>query len=189
MYVPYTQHPGSYVGLLLRGRGGTAVSEATLRRIVAAVDPNATVLGGRTLDDRLRDEVRPQRTASAWIAVFGGTALLLACIGLYGVVAQGVVQRTRELAVRSALGATPREILGTVLGDGMRLAALGAAAGAIGVVAAMRVLRSMFPGVESVDLLLATGSVGVLAAAMLVATYLPARRAARLSPADALRCD
>jgi predicted permease len=189
MYVPYAQHPGDWGLLVLRGRGGVAVSEATVRRIVAAVDPNATVLGGRTLDDRLRDEVRPQRTASAWIAVFGGTALLLACIGLYGVVAQGVVQRTRELAVRSALGATPRGILGTVLGDGMRLAALGGAAGAIGAVAAMRVLRSMFPGVESVDLLLASGSVGVLAAAMLVATYLPARRAARLSPADALRCD
>jgi predicted permease len=189
MYVPYTQHPGSYVGLLLRGRGGTAVSEATLRRIVAAVDPNATVLGGRTLDDRLRDEMRPQRTASAWIAVFGGIALLLACIGLYGVVAQGVLQRTRELAVRSALGATPRGILATVLGDGMRLAAIGGVLGAIGVVAALRVVRSMFAGVGSVDLLAASGAVGVLAVAALVATYLPARRAARLNPVDALRSD
>jgi predicted permease len=189
MYVPYLQHPDSYVGLLLRGRSGTAVSESALRRIVAAVDPNAAVLGGRTLDDRLRAQVRPQRTASLWIGVFGGIALLLACIGLYGVVAQEVLQRTRELAVRSALGATPRGILATVLGDGMRLAALGGAVGAIGVVAALRVVRSMFAGVASVDLVLAIGAVGVLAVAMLVATYLPARRAARLNPVDALRCD
>jgi predicted permease len=189
MYVPYAQHPGSYVLLLLRGRGGTAVSEPALRRIVAAVDPNAVVMGGRTLDDRLRAEVRPQRTASAWIGVFGGIAMLLACIGLYGVVAQGVLQRTRELAVRSAIGATPRSILATVLGDGMRLAAIGGMLGAIGVVASLRVVRSMFVGVGTVDLVSASKVVGVLALAVLVASYLPARRAARLNPMDALRSE
>jgi ABC-type antimicrobial peptide transport system permease subunit len=156
---------------------------------VASANPNVTVLGGRTLEDRLRDEVHPQRTASAWIAVFGGIALLLACIGVYGVVAQGVLQRTRELAVRSALGATPRGILASVLSDGMRLAALGAAAGALGAVAALGVLRSMFDGVQPVDLVPAAGAAAVLAVAMLAATWLPARRAARLNPADALRCD
>lgn len=189
MYVPYAQHPGDWGLLVLRGREGVAVSEATLRRIVAAVDPNATVLGGRTLDDRLRAEVRPQRTASAWIAVFGGIALLLAAMGLYGVVAQGVLQRTRELAVRSALGATPFGILATVLGDGMRLAAIGGVVGMVGAVAALRVLRSQFTGVESVDLLPASGAAVVLAMAMLVATWLPARRAARFNPVDALRSD
>jgi predicted lysophospholipase L1 biosynthesis ABC-type transport system permease subunit len=189
MYVPYAQHPGSYALLLLRGRGGTAVSEATVRRIVAAVDPGATVLGSRTLDDRLRAELRPQRTASAWIAVFGGIALLLACIGLYGVIAQGVLQRTRELAVRSALGATPQRILATVLADGMRLAAIGGILGAIGVVVALKVVRSMFAGVRFVDLVPASGALGLLAVAVLVATWLPARRAARLNAVDALRSD
>jgi predicted permease len=189
MYVPFEQHPGRNLILMLRGRGGSAVAPATLRRIVAAVDPNVTVLGGRTLLDRLQGEVRPQRTASAWIGAFGAIALLLASIGLYGIVAQSVLQRTRELAVRSALGATPRGILAVVLGDGMRLAAIGGLAGALGSVAALRVLRSLFTGVQTADIQPAVVAVAVLAIAMLVATYLPARRASKLNPVDALRCD
>ena len=189
MYLPFAQRPGSYSLLLLRGRGGVPVSTETIRRIVTSASPDVTVLGGRTLEDRLRDEVHPQRTASAWISVFGGIALLLTCIGIYGVVAQGVLQRTRELAVRSALGATPRGILAMVLGDGMRLAALGAVVGGVGAVLSLRVLRSMFAGVQLNDLLTAAAAAMVLAVATLAATWLPARRAARLNPADALRSD
>jgi len=189
MYLPFAQRAGGNLGLIARGRGGASVAPATLRRIVAAVDPRVAVLGGRSLLDRLRDETRPQRTASAWIGVFGIIALLLAAIGLYGVVAQDVLQRTRELAVRSALGASPGGILRTVLGDGMRLAALGGAAGALGTIAALGVLRSFFTGVGAVDMRAAIVSAAPLALAMLAATYLPARRAARLNPADALRCD
>lgn len=188
IYLPFAQHAGAHI-LLARARGNAAVPPGTLRRIVAEVNPNVAVLGGRTLFDRLQGEVRPQRTASAWIGVFGAIALLLASIGLYGVVAQGVLQRTREIAVRSALGATPRGILALVLGDGMRLAAFGGIAGALGAVAALRVLRSLFTGVQSVDLLPATVAAVGLAVAMLAASYVPARRAARLNPVDALRSD
>jgi ABC-type antimicrobial peptide transport system permease subunit len=137
----------------------------------------------------LRGEVRPQRTASAWIGVFGAIALLLAAIGLYGIVAQSVLQRSRELAVRSALGASPRGILVAVLGDGMRLAAIGGVVGGLGSLAALRVLRSVFTGVQSDDLRPAAAAVAILALAMLAATYLPARRASRLNPVDALRSD
>jgi predicted permease len=189
MYLPYTQHPHVNPILLLRETGGAALSDVTIRRIVAAVDPNVKVLGARTLFDRLQDEVRPQRTASAWIGMFGLIALLLASIGLYGVIAQSVLQRTRELAVRSALGATARGILATVLGEGMRLAALGAILGGLGTVAALRVVRSLFTGVESIDLVSAASALAVLALAMLAATYVPARQASRLNPVDALRCD
>jgi hypothetical protein len=189
MYLPFTQRPERGLILVVRGRGGRAVPPATVRGLVAAVDPGVTVLGTRTLDDRLRGEVRPQRTASAWIGVFGAIALLLAAIGLYGIVAQSVLQRTRELAVRSALGASPRSILAAVLGDGMRLAAIGGVAGGLGSLAALRVLRSVFTGVQSADLRPAAAAVAILALAMLAATYLPARRASRLNPVDALRSD
>ncbi|HEU4630323.1 MAG TPA: ADOP family duplicated permease [Gemmatimonadaceae bacterium] len=189
MYVPFLQHPGSNLGLVVRARGNAPVSASTLRRLVADVDPGVAVLGGRTLLDRLRAELAPQRTASAWVGVFGVIALLLAAIGLYGVVAQGVVQRTRELAVRAALGATPRGLLRLVLGDGLRLAAVGAVVGGLGALAAFRVLRSLFTGVAAADLRAAGVAATVLGLAMLAATYLPARRAARLDPARVLRSD
>jgi predicted permease len=188
MYVPFEQHPGTNLLLVLRGRS-SAVTPASLRRIVAAVNPDVTVLGGRTLLDRLEDEVRPQRTASAWIGVFGAIALLLSAIGLYGIVAQSVLQRTRELAVRSALGATPGGILVTVLGDGMRLAAIGGVVGLAGSVGAQRVLRSLFSGIEAGDIRPATLAAALIALAMLAATYVPARRASKLNPVDALRSD
>lgn len=186
MYLPYTQDPGLNPTLLLRGRGDTPVPETAARRIVAA-DPSLSVLGTRTLSDRLRDEVQPQRMASAWIGVFGVIALLLACIGLYGVVAQDVLQRTRELAVRSALGATARHILITVLGDGLKLAAIGAMVGGLGVVAVQRLLRSLFTGVDPADLTSALAAAAVLATAMFAASWLPARRAARSDPLETLR--
>jgi predicted permease len=106
-----------------------------------------------------------------------------------GLVEQVVVQRTRELAVRSALGSTPGGIVALVLGDGARVAALGALVGVLGAVGAVRVLGALFAGVGSVDLRNAPPSLGLLALALFAATYLPARRAARLNPVDALRAD
>jgi predicted permease len=189
MYLPYTQDPGLNPLLLLRGRGDTPVPETAARRIVDAADPSLSVLGTRTLSDRLRDKVQPQRMASAWIGVFGAIALLLAGIGLYGVVAQDVLQRTRELAVRSALGATARRIMITVLGDGLKLAAIGAMVGGLGVVAVQRLLRSLFTGVDPADLTSALAAAAVLATAMFAASWLPARHASRSDPLETLRQD
>jgi ABC-type antimicrobial peptide transport system permease subunit len=108
---------------------------------------------------------------------------------LYGVVAQGVLQRTRELAVRAALGATPRGVSGLVIGEGMRLALAGAAVGAAGAMLGLRALQNRFDGVSLVDARAGLAAALVLAAVMFGASYLPARRAARLNPVDALRCD
>lgn len=188
IYLPFAQHPSVHL-LVARGRSNAPVDEQTLRRIVADVSPLVTVTGGRTLFDRLQQEARPQLTASAWIGVFGAIALMLAAIGLYGVMAQNVLQRTRELAVRSALGASPGGILATVLGDGLRLTVLGGVAGALGAIAVFQLLRSLFTGVHAVDAGPAAVAVAVLAIALLAAMYIPARRAARLKPLDALRSD
>lgn len=189
MYVPFRQRPHSSLVLAVRAHGDSPVPPSTLRRIVADIDPRVAMLGGQTLHEQLRNETRPQRTASAWIGVFGALALLLASLGLYGVVAQGVLQRRRELAVRAAVGASPGRILATVLGDGMRLVAVGAVAGGLGSIAAFRILRSIFSGVQTVDMRSAVAAAAVLVITMLATAYLPARRAATLDPSDALRCD
>jgi predicted permease len=189
MYVPHAQHPSGSLLLIVRGRAGQTVSANDVRRIVTAVDPWAVALGGRTLLERILEALRPQRRASVGIAVFGLIALLIASIGLYGVVAQSVLQRTRELAIRAALGATPRGILGTVLRDAARPAVVGILAGMVASAVAVPVLRSLFAGVRAADARLTLVGVAVLGIALLTAALVPARRAARFSPADALRSD
>jgi ABC-type antimicrobial peptide transport system permease subunit len=116
-------------------------------------------------------------------------ALVLAAIGLLGVVAQGVLQRTRELAVRLALGATPTNLVELVIGEGMRLALLGVTIGGFAAIGAWRIIGSQVAGVALID---ARGGVlagGALLFVMLAASYLPARRASRLDPAATLRAD
>lgn len=187
-YVPVAQHPGTSLRFVVRGRNGNAVPDATVRRIGAATDPRVPMLT-TVATDMINEQLDPQRVASAWIGVFGVIALLLAAIGLYGVVAQSVLLRTRELAVRSALGARPRGLVSLVIGDGLRIAAIGGVIGVIAAVAAMRVLQSQFEGVSVSDARGAVVAVGMVCTAMVAACWLPARRVSRLNPVDALRCD
>jgi predicted permease len=189
IFIPLAQQPNQSPALLVRGRSGVPPDLAALRRVIGEVDSRIVVLGGRTLASRFDDHLRPQRMASAWVAAFGVIALLLAGIGVYGVVAQGVLQRTREFAIRCALGATPERVLASVVGDGMRMAAGGALLGVLAAAAAYRVVQSLFVGVHAVDVKAIALVAGVLTLAMIVATYLPARRAALLNPSDALRSD
>ena len=189
MYVPIAQHPFDNASLVLRARRAGPIGSTVIRRILGDAPDRLAVHDGKWLADWATDELQPQRAASAWIGAFGAIALLLAALGLYGVVAQGVLQRTRELAVRTALGATPGAIVRLVLGDGMRVALPGALFGIAGSVAAVGLLRHELAGIGGVDTRAPALAGAVLVLAMAAASALPARRAARLNPTDALRCD
>ncbi|HEY7394950.1 MAG TPA: FtsX-like permease family protein, partial [Gemmatimonadaceae bacterium] len=189
LFVPWAQQPNQSTVLLVRGRRGSAPDFAPLRQMITEVDSRIVIRGTRTLASRLDEYLRPQRMASVWAAAFGVIALLLAGIGVYGVVAQGVLLRTRELAIRCALGATPGRVLRSIVGGGLRMAAVGALVGVLAAAAAYRVVRSLFVGVQALDAQSIVLVIGVLTLAMLVSTFIPARRAARLNPTDALRSD
>jgi predicted permease len=187
-YVPIAQHPGTGLTFVMRSRDGRSVSDTAIHRIGARVNARVPMYTN-DVAELIDDQLHPQRVASAWIGAFGVIALLLAAIGLYGVVAQGVLQRTRELAVRSALGATPGGLTSLVIGGGVRIAAIGVTIGVLAGAAVLRVLESQFAGVSIVDARAAAVAIAILCATMIAACYLPARRASRLDPAAALRCD
>ncbi len=189
MYVPLAQH-GAWgnLSLVMRGRGGASVSDTVLREIVHAAAPTLNV-AAEPLAPRMAEELTPQRRASAFIGAFSVVTLLLATIGLYGVVAQGVQQRTRELAVRAAVGGSPGALLRMILGDGVSLTLVGIAFGTVAAMLSVRVLRSMYAGLDAIDPTACGVALAVLIAAALAASYVPARRAANLNVMDALRVD
>ncbi len=158
-----------------------------VRRRLEQLDPSLPLFSVRTMDQVIAENAQGQRFLSLLIGSFAGLAVLLAAIGIYGVLSYAVTQRTHEIGIRMVLGASRWRVLGQVLGEGAVLAAIGFAAGIGGALAAGRILANLLHEVQPGDpaVLLATG--GVLAAVALVACYVPARRAARLDPMNAIR--
>ena len=191
MFVPYVQGTVALGNLTLiaRGRGGRALADSTFRRIVGEVAPTVAIRDADPLATQISGEFAPHRRMSGWLAAFGAITLLLAALGLYGVIAQDVLHRTRELAVRAAVGASPPELVGLVLRGGLRLTGLGALLGALGAVAVVRVLRSMFSGLGYLDPLALAGSIALLMVVSALAVLAPAIRIVRLDVARALRSD
>ena len=159
----------------------------TVRDAVRAVDTTVPVYDVKTMDDQLLIALLPARLAGTLLGAFGLLALLLASVGIYGVMAYSVVQRTREIGVRRALGADAANLLGLVIGDGMRLAAIGFALGLAAAAALTRFAASLLYGVAPTDPLTFAAALGVLATAALAACAVPALRALRVDPVTALR--
>jgi putative ABC transport system permease protein len=165
------------------------VAAPRIKQAIASVHPAIFVREPLSGDTYLRNGLAPTRFAMALITAFAMLALVLSAVGLYGVVAYGVSQRSREIGVRVALGAEPKRIVGLVLGGGFRLAAAGVVLGAAVALAAVRVIESMLYEVNPIDPL-TFGAVALLVILIaLVASYVPARRALRVDPAEALRAD
>jgi ABC-type antimicrobial peptide transport system permease subunit len=141
----------------------------------------------KTLELQTRDSLVKERLIATLSTLFGSLAVLLACIGLYGTIAYGVIRRTREIGVRMALGAERARILRMVLRESMILAALGIVIGIPAALAASRLVAGMLYGLKPTDPLTTASATAVLAAVALLAGYLPARRASRVDPMVALR--
>ena len=153
------------------------------------VDPAIPVDSVQTLDEIVDASLFVVRLPTTLMAIFGATALLLAAVGLYGLLAHRVARRTRELGIRVALGATPRQVLKLVLRGGMALTALGVLLGMAMAFPLGRVLASVLEGVNASEPLIFLGVPATLLGVALIATLIPARRALALDPADSLRSE
>jgi putative ABC transport system permease protein len=173
--------------LLVRTQGEAQPLAAAVRREIHRLDPNVPVDRVGTMADALADSVALPRFRSLLMAVFAGSVLLLAAIGIYGVIGYSVAQRTQEIGLRMALGATPAAVLRLVLGQGSRMVLLGIALGLTGALGLTRVLRRMLFGVTASDTMTFAGAALVLGAVAVLASLIPALRAARIDPVTALR--
>jgi len=173
--------------LVARGHGNTAATSEAIRRAVGSVDPRQAVFDIKTMEQRIALALGPQQFAVSLLTAFAGAALLLAALGLYGVISYNVTQRTRELGIRAALGASRLQILGMVIRQGMQLVALGALIGFFAAAALARLLSAQLFHVSAFDPATFVWTALVLAAVALLAAYIPAYRATRVDPMTALR--
>jgi predicted permease len=190
VYRPLRQRPGKVdLTILVRADADARPLAAPLRAALQRIDANVPLTFVQTLADYRRSASDESRLGSTLLAIFGGLALLLATVGIYAVMAFSVSQRRREIGVRVALGAAGAQIVRLFVRQGLRLAAAGIAIGLVLAGAAGQLLSSMFFGVSIVDAVPVVAVALVLAAAALVASWIPARRAARIDPMAALRAD
>jgi putative ABC transport system permease protein len=191
MYVYYRQAPAwrtLSMTALVRGSGRASSLLKEIQRRTRAIDPHLAIDIG-TLDDRLRRTLATRTLTMSMLSGFAGIALILAAVGIYGVLSYAVTQRTRELAVRGALGAQPRQLLGLVLGAGLRVVIIGLAFGTAAAFWLMQMLESMLVGVSPVDPVSYAGAIAVLFVVSAAAIIIPALRATRLDPMIALQSE
>jgi putative ABC transport system permease protein len=189
VYVALAQSPGAMMMLAARTAGRPEDATAALRGAVQAIDKAQPVYHVRSLESLVGDALLPSRTAAGFTVLFGALALVLATIGIYGVMAYSVSQQTREFGVRLALGATPRDLLRQVLQGGVVMVGAGVAIGMAGGVAVARLLSGTLYGIGPDDPATYAGVLGVLALSALAACAVPAWRASTTAAADALRAE
>jgi putative ABC transport system permease protein len=187
VYLPLLQDYDGEATLIARTDGSPATVAAQLQRRLVEIDPRVPVFDVKTMDEHLRFTLLPARLAASVLGLFGTVALLLAGLGLYGVMSYLVSQRRREVGIRIALGARPADVVRLVVGQGMRLTILGVAGGIVAALVLTRLVAGLLYGISPTDPWTFASVTAVLGAVALPACLLPARRAAAVDPIVALR--
>ncbi|HWA16467.1 MAG TPA: ABC transporter permease [Gemmatimonadales bacterium] len=187
VYLPIYQSPRPWLIVQVKTKGDPVALAAPARRVLQEINPASPIYDIRTMESRVRDSMAYARFSALLLGAFAAVALVLATMGTYGVISFGVSQRTRELGIRSALGATRGDMIRLVARQGMTMALIGGTIGLAGALAFSRMLGSMLYGVPPVDPPTYGVVIGVMLTAVAAASLVPARRAAAVPPADALR--
>ena len=191
MYLPYRQAdqllPVFQMSVVMRTAMDPLQAAASLRSAVAQIDPDQPIVKVRSMEQNIQASVSQPRFRTWLIGIFASLALLLAAVGVYGVMSYSVTQRTSEIGIRVTMGAQPADIFRAIVGEGFRLAIIGVGVGLVGAFALSRALQSFVFGVSTSDPATFAGVAGVLLLTGLAASYFPARRATRVDPIIALR--
>jgi putative ABC transport system permease protein len=188
MYVPFAQDAGwGSLSLVVRTKGEPTALAGAVRNAVKAVDKGLVIYNGKTLDDVVAVAAAPRRAPMLLLSSFAGVAMLLAMLGIYGVTAYYVTQRTREIGVRIALGAQMKDVLKLVLTRGVIFAFVGIGIGVAGALGLTRYLTTLLFGVHPIDLMTFVLVAAILIVVALLACVIPARKAAKVDPLVALR--
>jgi len=189
VYEPYPQQAWQSMFFVLRAESVPEDLSASARRAILDVDKDQPVFGIRTMDQILSGATAQRRFNMLLLCLFAAVALALAAVGVYGVIAYSVAQRTHEIGIRMALGAQRRDVLGMVARQGLPLAVMGIASGLAGAAAVTRLMTSLLFGVSATDPATVTATALLMAAVAALACYIPARRATKVDPMTALRCE
>jgi putative ABC transport system permease protein len=190
VFLPVEQNGGNgQMTILVRSAGPLGILETPIRQIVSSLDAAQPAPKFTTLDDALAESVAPLHFSTVLLGIFASIAVILAAVGLYGVMAYLVADRTREIGIRIALGADRSQVVGIVVGNGMTLLLMGLVGGLAGSLFAVRLLRAMLYRVSMYDPWTFVLGASVICAVAFLACYLPARRATRLDPMVALRAE
>ncbi len=187
MYAVHTQAPRRSLGLVVRTSGDPMSLVSAIRSRIADMDRDLPLSNMRTMDQILSESIQRPRFNMLLITIFAVVAMVLASVGIYGVISYSVSQRTHEIGVRIALGAQPRDIFKMVVGQGLKLAITGVGAGLVAAFALTRVMVSLLYGVQATDPLTFAAISAVLTSIVIMASYIPARRATKVDPMVSLR--